>query len=235
MSEEVKQLFTNISSTYDCLNHVMSFQVDKNWRKKTISRIHSNPNSPLKALDLCAGTLDLSLEFLRQFSTSHVTAVDFSFSMLQNGLHKIPSHQKEQVSIICADALHLPFADGSFDLIFCGYGFRNLDNQEAGLQEMKRVLKPGGQVLILDFFRPEGFLSRLFHFTYGRFLIPLIGGLISKSRKAYQYLHDSISNFYSLNECRDLFLAQGFLVIESRHFMRGISSLIVATKDGRQS
>jgi demethylmenaquinone methyltransferase/2-methoxy-6-polyprenyl-1,4-benzoquinol methylase len=229
MSEEVKQLFTSISSTYDLLNHVMSFQVDKNWRKKTIACIQGGQNI-IKALDLCAGTLDLSLEFLKQFPQSMVTAVDFSHAMLEHGLPKIPEHQKNQISIVCADALHLPFDSACFDVIFCGYGFRNLDDQEAGVKEIKRVLKPGGQVLILEFFRPESILSRLFHFTYGRFLIPLIGGLISKSRQAYQYLHDSISRFYSLSECRQLFLNEGFQIQTSRHFMRGISSLIVATK-----
>lgn len=230
MSQQIQELFTAISPTYDRLNHLLSFNIDKRWRKKTIGEIRAGRDRPLQALDLCAGTLDLSREFLRQFPEGNVTAVDFSQAMLDEGTKKLTPKEKTKIKTVCADALSLPFPDASFDVVYCGYGFRNLDDQDKGLREIWRVLKPGGQILILEFFRPTKWFTKFFHNTYGNFMLPTIGGLVSKRTSAYRYLHESISRFYTLNECEKLLKKHIFNNISSMNFFNGVSSLITGVK-----
>lgn len=225
MSEQIKELFSSISPTYDRLNHLLSFNLDKRWRKKTIQSIRADEKQPLLALDLCAGTFDLSLAFLKRFSNGQVVSVDFSHGMLKAGLPKIEC-QADRIQPVCADALKLPFPDQKFDVVFCGYGFRNLDDQEKGLAEIHRVLKPNGQLLILEFFKPQKIGTKIFHHTYGRFVLPGLGQLVAKSRDAYTYLYHSISEFYTLDECKNMFLKQGFNNVESMDFFMDVSNLI---------
>lgn len=230
MSEPIKKIFNEISPHYDQLNHLLSFNIDKSWRKKTIARIPFDSHQQLRTLDVCAGTLDLTLEFLKKYPTSKIWALDFSHEMLLQGKNKIPPHLKNQVHIICKDALALPFPKEHFDVVFCGYGLRNLDDKQKGIQEMQRVLKPGGYLLILEFFRPLTMRSRLFYKTYSQFLVPVIGQFISKHKKAYRHLHDSIGEFYSLPECVEVFKNKGFKNILSKNFLMGISSLVMGEK-----
>lgn len=230
MSEDVKQLFTDISSTYDKLNHVLSFNIDKLWRKDAMRRIQFKKNEPISALDVCAGTLDLSLTFLQEYQNGHVTSLDFSQAMLDYGMGKIKPHQKQKIKVVCGDALNLPFDDGHFDVVFSAYGFRNLDHQDKGLREMFRVLKPGGQLLILEFFRPENIFSKTFHATYGKFLLPTIGQLISGNKEAYQYLHASIQKFLTQDQCKELMEKEGFKFSFLKNYFMGVSSLISGVK-----
>lgn len=230
MSEKVQNLFSDISKKYDFLNHVLSLNIDKSWRKKTISSIKSDKNSKIKVLDLCAGTLDLSIEFLKQFPQGKIISADFAHPMLVEGLNKILPQDKERIQIICADALNLPLAENSIDAIFCGFGYRNLDDQEAGLKEMKRVLKPGGQLLILEFFKPTTMMSRFFHSTYNNILMPTMGKFIANNKEAYEYLRDSISNFETIEETKTLMQNQNFKKVEIKHFLFRISSLISGVK-----
>ena len=230
MSDTIKKLFNDISPTYDKLNHLLSFNVDKRWRKKTVKTIKASPDTPLVALDLCAGTLDLTLTFLESFPKAQICALDFSQNMLEVGKKKIPPQFQNQVSLHCADALKMPFPDDFFDLVFCGYGFRNLDDKQKGLFEINRVLKKGGEVLILDFFKPANIFSKLFHTTYGQFLLPLVGGVISGNRQAYQYLNDSVKGFLTTNELKELFKKQNIRSEDSIHYFMGISSLVVGVK-----
>lgn len=231
MSEQIKQLFSGISPTYDKLNHLLSFNIDKGWRKKSVDKItgFSENDTPL-ALDLCAGTLDFTVAFKQKFSKAQVVSLDFSHPMLALGQHKIADNDFSQVSLICGDALKLPFADNTFDVLFCGYGFRNLDNSKAGLQEISRVLKPGGQLLILEFFKPESLASKTFHATYGKYLLPWVGGLISKQKKAYDYLYSSINSFLSISQCENLLKDCGFSQTRTHSFLMDVSHLVWAIK-----
>lgn len=229
MSAKVQQLFTEIAPTYDFINHALSLNIDKIWRKKTIQSITCNPRQPIHALDLCAGTLDLSLDFLKKFPFSHVTALDFSQQMLDLGREKLAKYA-DRTTIKCGDALNLPFSPATFDVVFCGYGFRNLDDKEKGFAEISRVLKPGGQMLILDFFKPDGLLSRLFYATYGKHILPWAGRLLSGHGTAYRYLNDSIAGFYTLNECMSAATKHGFVKTTGRNFFLGVSSLVRAQK-----
>lgn len=230
MSEQIKQLFNTISPRYDFLNHLLSFQIDKSWRRKTIQAISPDKNKPLLALDLCAGTLDLSIAFLKKYPKSKVIALDFSYSMLIQGLKKIPPELKNRIHIVCGDGLKLPFKPNLFDVVFCAYGMRNLDHQTQGLEQIRKVLKPNGRLLVLDFFRPRHCITQLFHASYGKFWLPFMGGLLTGNRKAYTHLYQSIQNFYTLDEYKELLNKNGFKSLVNKDFFLGISSLAMGER-----
>lgn len=227
MSEAIKKLFSDISPTYDRLNHLLSFDVDKSWRKKTIAQIQKNQDQKFEALDLCCGTFDLSLECVKQFPRAKIYALDFSETMLEVGKKKI--QDVSQITPVCGDALNLPFGEETFDVVFCGFGVRNLDDIEKGLKEIYRVLKPQGQILILEFFKPTSSLQKLFHKTYGAHILPRIGSWISGNPRAYTYLKDSIQGFLTVPEFCELLRQNGFQKIQVQdHFLK-IASIVQAS------
>lgn len=228
VSEAVRQIFNNISPTYDRLNHILSLNFDKSWRQKTISQILKAKNEKFFALDLCAGTHDLGLECARQFPNSQIKALDFSEDMLRQGREKI-SHLKDQIESVCGDALKTPFADQSFDVIFCGFGVRNFDNTEKGIQEIRRLLKPEGQLLVLEFFRPTSKLNLFFNKTYAQNILPLFGKWISGNKDAYSYLRDSIRGFLTVPEFCELLQKNGFKNIKVKDYFLRICSCVNAT------
>ncbi len=228
MSESVKKMFAEIAGRYDLLNHLLSFNIDRSWRNKTIASLEMPLNQHFKALDLCAGTLDLTLALAQKYPSCEIIAADFCYPMLNAGMAKIKPKDKKRIQLCCADALKLPFTDNSFDAIFCGYGFRNLDDPLKAIDELKRILKPGGQLLILDFFKPERKITRLFHQTYGRFILPLIGRLIASNKQAYVYLNRSVDSFMSVSEAVSLVKERGFKEAKKSDFFLGISSLLYA-------
>ena len=224
MSKEVQALFTDIAPRYDFLNHLLSFSVDKRWRDKAIAAL--NGPAPQRALDLCAGTLDLSKQLLEKFPKCEVTALDFALAMLEAGRDKLPKDAK--LFRVCGDGHRLPFPNKSFDAVLCGFGIRNLENRLRAAGEIARVLKKNGRLVVLEFFRPEKLLSRLFYQTYGRHVLPRVGGAISKNRKAYQYLQDSIQGFLSVEEYVQLLRSEGFREIEVKSLSGGIAHVISA-------
>lgn len=228
-SVRVKILFDEISPTYDRLNRILSLNIDKIWRKKTISLIRKSKDNHFTALDLCCGTHDMGLECLRQFPDVKITAMDFSEEMLKAGEPKIQKYiLNGQIKTLVGDALNMPFANQSFDVIFCAYGVRNFSDTAKGLLEIRRVLKPGGQVLILDFFNPQNFFNRLFHKTYAQYVLPRLGGWLSGNPKAYVYLRDSILDFVTGIQMTEMLLAQGFAQARVKDFFGGISSCVMA-------
>lgn len=231
MSEAVKNLFTNISPTYDRLNHFLSFNFDKSWRRKTIANISFGHDAKFLALDVCCGTHDLGLECLRQFPNASITGIDFSQGMLDAGEGKIAAEKRSgKITPVCGDALAMPFPDESFDVIFCAYGVRNFDDTTAGLNEMRRVLKPGGQLLVLEFFRPTSVLNRFFNKTYGEYVLPRLGARVSGHPSAYAYLRDSIRGFLSAEEIAAKLGSIGFERIATRDFFLSISTSVSAFK-----
>lgn len=229
-SDKVKALFNAISPTYDRLNHVLSFNIDKIWRKKTIARIQKSKDQNFTALDLCCGTHDMGIECIRQFPKVKITAMDFSEEMLNAGSHKIAKHLKSgQIHPLCGDALNMPFAEASFDVVFCAYGVRNFSDTQRGLAEIKRVLKPHGQVLILDFFKPQNIFAKLFHKTYAEHVLPRVGGWVSGNPLAYKYLKDSIQGFVTRDHMGELLRNNGFKDISSQDFWGGISACVEAS------
>lgn len=235
MSEAVKNMFAQIAGRYDLLNHLLSFNVDKSWRRKAVGKLNllANPSSQksqcdLSVLDLCAGTLDLTLEIARQYPNSRIFSADFCYPMLKEGRAKILQADTGRIQLCCADALKMPFPDHSFDAILCGYGFRNLDDSVRAVDELKRVLKPGGQLVILDFFKPERKVTQLFHETYGRFMLPLVGRLVAANKDAYVYLNKSVDSFMGASQTVDLLTRRGFTGAAKEDLFLGISSLVHA-------
>ncbi|HKX11991.1 MAG TPA: bifunctional demethylmenaquinone methyltransferase/2-methoxy-6-polyprenyl-1,4-benzoquinol methylase UbiE [bacterium] len=206
MSKEIQQLFTSIAPSYDFLNHFLSFSVDKRWREKVVAAL--GKETPGRVLDLCAGTLDLTQKILKKYPRAEVFAADFAVAMLEKGREKVRGQAKAHR--IGADGHRLPFADHSFDAVVCAFGIRNLEEREKAAAEIRRVMKKGGQLIVLEFFRPERFFSKLFYQTYGKYVLPRIGGAVSRNRKAYEYLQNSIQHFLSVEEYCRLLLDHGF-------------------------
>ncbi len=226
MSKAVQKLFTEIAPKYDFLNHCLSLTIDRRWRDRAVGRLKGQKLT--RILDLCAGTLDLSQGLLEEFPRAQVVAVDFSLAMLESGRQKVATSMA--CHLLCADGHSLPLLDESFDAVVCGFGIRNLECRQRAIEEIHRVLKPGGHLLILEFFRPEGGLAKAFYQTYGRFVIPKLGGLISKNPEAYQYLQDSIQRFYSIYEYQALLRDNGFSDVETQKLSGGIAHEILACK-----
>lgn len=216
----VRSMFDRISPTYDLLNRVMSAGIDRRWRARALELLAQQlPEGAL--LDSCAGTLDLARALEGRFAARHVVAADFSREMLVKGRGKV-----QRVPLAVGDAMRLPFADGAFAGMTCAFGIRNLADPEQGLREALRVLKPGGALVVLEFFRPSTLWMRLFHATFARFMLPTLGFLISRDREAYGYLARSMQGFYARDEFEQLGLRAGFSRVEGEDLSLGIASLI---------
>jgi demethylmenaquinone methyltransferase / 2-methoxy-6-polyprenyl-1,4-benzoquinol methylase len=218
----VREMFTAIAPRYDLLNHLLSANVDKLWWRRTareFAPILSRPDT--RVLDLCCGTGDMAFALRRQGPQAQITGADFSHAMLKLALSK--SSQGRPLKWIEADALQLPFADQSFDLVTSAFGFRNLADYDAGLREIRRVLKPGGEFGILDFSEPEGIFGQLYKF-YFKQVLPRIGELISGSN-AYSYLPASVEHFPSPEELKTRMQAVRFSDVSWKPYTFGIAGL----------
>src|ERR1700693_1870701 len=190
----VREMFTAIAPRYDLLKHVLSCNVDRQWWRKTartFADILARPEA--QVLDLCCGTGDMTLALRLQAgkSSARILGADFSHAMLQRASHKAASTPLRWVE---ADALRLPFPDAHFDLITSAFGFRNLANYDAGLKEIMRVLRPGGEFGILDFGEPQGLVGSCYR-IYFRRVLPAVGTLISGINGPYAYLPTSVARF----------------------------------------
>lgn len=201
----------------------MSLSIDRRWRDKALSRLKGLRLE--RVLDLCAGTLDLSISIREIFPETEIHAVDFALPMLEQGQRKLS--RAPRIHLICADGHRLPFPDKKFDAVVCAFGIRNLEDREQAAKEIRRVLKPGGTLIVLEFFRPEKILPKLFYQTYGKYVIPRVGGWISKNRQAYEYLQNSILNFLSIGEYEKLLKEFGFSKITSKPLSGGIAHEVV--------
>jgi demethylmenaquinone methyltransferase / 2-methoxy-6-polyprenyl-1,4-benzoquinol methylase len=186
-------MFTAIAPRYDFLNHLLSLNVDRSWRRAAVSRLGWEARPDGVYLDLCAGTLDLAVELAQRAGfRGRVVGADFAVPMLQRGRHKAAA---DRVAPVAADALALPFPSGRFDGALVGFGVRNLADLDAGLREAARVLRPGGRLVILEFATPRFAPLRAAYLFYFRRVLPLIGRLVSKHRDAYSYLPESVLAF----------------------------------------
>jgi len=234
-SRWVRGMFGRVAARYDLLNHLLSFNLDKRWRARTaacVSGVLAQPDA--KILDLCCGTGDilLSLEARRGAlaeSRAAILGSDFCHPMLLEARRKIATAGLRS-PLFEADALALPLAAESLDLITVAFGFRNLANYRRGLEELERVLKPGGVLAVLEFSQPT---NRLFGAVYGFFskrVLPLIGGLISGSREAYSYLPESIRKFPGPEELARQMRDAGFCSVEFERMTFGVVALHLARK-----
>jgi demethylmenaquinone methyltransferase / 2-methoxy-6-polyprenyl-1,4-benzoquinol methylase len=207
----VREMFTSIAPRYDLLNHVLSFNVDRMWWRRTarvFANILSRPDA--RVLDLCCGTGDMTFALRRQAgkSSPQILGADFSHAMLQRAAAKsrdLPTAP----GWIEADALNLPFPSAHFDLVTSAFGFRNLADYDAGLREIFRVLRPGGEIGILDFGEPKGIMGSLYRF-YFKQVLPRVGTLISGVRGPYAYLPASVARFPAPQEMLERMKTAGF-------------------------
>ena len=226
----VREMFTSIAPRYDLLNHVLSFNVDRMWWRRTARTFHDILARPdARVLDLCCGTGDMAFALRRQAgkSPSRVLGADFSHAMLQRA--KMKSSGDGAPGWIEADALNLPFPSGHFDLVTSAFGFRNLADYDAGLREIVRVLRPGGECGILDFGEPRGVLGALYR-IYFKQVLPRVGTLISGVRGPYAYLPASVERFPAPVEMLARMKKAGFAEATWTPYTFGIAGLYLGRK-----
>ncbi|MGA8028629.1 MAG: bifunctional demethylmenaquinone methyltransferase/2-methoxy-6-polyprenyl-1,4-benzoquinol methylase UbiE [Bryobacteraceae bacterium] len=223
---EVRRMFAEIAPKYDFLNHLLSFNIDRWWRRTLRKRLASVlERHDAKILDLCCGTGDVLLN-LQRVAKGTLYGADFCHPML------VAAREKGARALFEADALTLPIASNALDAITVAFGFRNLADYAAGLVELHRVLKPGGVLAILEFSHPRGLLMRAAYGFYSRALLPAVGTLISGSREAYAYLPNSIRKFPQAEELRQWMNTSGFPETRYELLTGGIAALHLGTKSG---
>ena len=230
----VKETFNSIADRYDLMNTIMTLGMDKSWRKLAVQQVRAKPGSNI--LDVCCGTGQLSLELAKAVGpTGKVTGLDFSEKMLDIAL----KHLNDQltfhrnlggVQLIQGDAMALPFEDNSFDGVTVGWGLRNLPNLAKGIQEMGRVVKPGGVIVSLDMAKPYLPVFKQLYWSYFEKLVPLMGRIWAKKRSAYNYLHDSAKEFPSQQEVTEIFADCGLVDTNYRNLVGGVVALVKGVK-----
>lgn len=224
----VRRMFSSIAPRYDLLNHLLSANVDKAWRRRAVDRLGWERAPAGTYLDNCAGTLDLAVELARRAGfRGRVVGSDFTYAMLERGTPKLA---KLSIEPACADALTLPFADASFDGATVGFGVRNLADLDAGLREMARVLRPGARLVILEFTTPSWQPFRALYLGYFLRVLPLVGKLVSKHSTAYTYLPESVRHFPEPPELARRMERAGFGAVEWKTLTGGIAALHWGTK-----
>ena len=223
-SQWVRGMFGRIAPRYDLLNHLLSFNLDKRWRARTVARVSETLDRPdARVLDLCCGTGDVALA-LESRGKRPMLASDFCHPMLVEARRKIGA-QGFRTPVFEADALSLPLEDASLDLITVAFGFRNLANYRRGLEEMLRVLKPGGVAAILEFSQPPNPAFRALYGFFSSHVLPRIGGMVSGSPEAYSYLPESIRKFPGAEELAQEMCQTGFASVEFERMTGGAVAL----------
>lgn len=216
-------MFSAIAPRYDLLNHLLSLNIDKRWRRQAVDRLDWERARDGTYLDSCAGTLDLAVELAsRPAFAGRVIGSDFALPMLQGGTNKL---EGLPAAPLCADSLVLPFADSVFDGGTVGFGVRNLADLDAGLRELARVLKPGARLVILEFTTPSWQPFRSMYFFYFRKVLPAVGSLLSKHDSAYSYLPESVLGFPAPAALAARMESAGFAAVQWETLTGGIAAL----------
>jgi demethylmenaquinone methyltransferase / 2-methoxy-6-polyprenyl-1,4-benzoquinol methylase len=225
-------MFGNIAARYDLLNHLLSGNIDKKWRRSVARSLYATlPSQDYRAariLDVACGTGDLSLTLFEN-GEARIVGIDFCRPMLQIANSKA-SRKGISIPLIEGDALELPFSDRAFEAATIAFGLRNLASVEAGIKELLRVLKPGGKVFVLEFSKPGTPVLRSLFKVYFTRVLPVFGGLISGSRGAYEYLPDSVSHFPDQEKLASIMSDAGFADVTFQNFSGGIAALHIGTR-----
>jgi len=228
--QEVRSMFDSIAWRYDFLNHFLSFGTDFLWRKKAIREV-KKLKDPKNILDVATGTCDLAVAAIRGMNPDHVTGVDISQRMLEEGRKKL--HRKgleKRISLKLAESESLPFDDNTFDLSMVAFGVRNFENPLLGLKEMHRVLNPGGAVMVLEFSSPTKFPFKGIYSFYFNRILPLFGKLFSKDGGAYNYLPDSVNNFPDGEDFLEMMRDAGYKELSQRRLTGGVATIYTGLK-----
>ena len=228
--EQVEQMFDNIAPTYDRLNHVLSFNIDRIWRRRVMRIVRRS--QPAKIMDIATGTGDLAIAMAKRVDSAHILGVDLSEEMLRVAHSKVAKLGfGERISLQKGDAENLSMvADESVDVVTVAFGVRNFENLEKGLSELYRTLKRGGKLVVLEFSIPRNRLVRWVYAQYSHRLLPRIGAMISKDRKAYDYLPDSVEEFPAPERFMDILHGVGFKSAKAKSQSFGIAHIYEATK-----
>jgi len=231
-SDQIRKMFDALAPRYDFLNTVLSLGIDRYWRRKAVSLLH--PEKGGRFLDVATGTCDVVLEIVNRapLGTKNF-GIDFSRSMLLLGQKKLRQEGvADRVNLQQGCGQNLPYADNSFDGSICAFGIRNFSEPLQGLKEMVRVLKPGGQLVILEFSYPKASILKKFYQLYFEFVLPLMGKWVSGHGRAYSYLPDSVSRFPSRHAFVQLMESAGFGDIKFKDLTLGIVTLYIGEKHG---
>ncbi len=227
--EEVREMFDTIAPTYDRLNHILSLQIDKIWRRRVVDI--AKRVSPAKILDLATGTADLAIALAQKLPTSEVTGADPSQGMLAVAKEKIEQRGLSQRISLCVEhAENLSFDSESFDLVTAAFGVRNFSDLEGGIKEMARVTRHGGWVVVLEFSTPQNPLFRAIYNLYSREILPRVGAILSKDRKAYEYLPASVEEFASRDKFLKIMQHAGLERCAAKSQSFGIAQIYVGQK-----
>jgi demethylmenaquinone methyltransferase/2-methoxy-6-polyprenyl-1,4-benzoquinol methylase len=228
--EQVAEMFNNISHSYDFLNHFFSLGIDVLWRKKAMRILKKE--SPKRLLDVATGTGDFALEAVRmKVGAEKITGVDISEGMLEVGRKKVAAKNlSDVIELKVGDSENLPFEDNAFDAYTVAFGVRNFQNLEKGMTEMLRVLKPGSLGIVLEFSKPKTFPFKQLYFFYFRYIMPLIGRLVSKDHRAYTYLPESVKAFPSGDDFLAIMNKIGYKETKRIPLTGGIATIYLGRK-----
>lgn len=227
--EEVRTMFDSIAPRYDLLNHTLSMNIDRLWRRRVVREVRRL--GPGRILDVATGTGDLAIGLARGIAGAQVLGVDLSEQMLAVARRKVEAGGLDgRVLLDCGDAEHLPVATASVDAATVAFGVRNFGDLEAGLRELHRVLRPGGRVVILEFSTPRNPLFRAVYEFYTYRILPRIGGMVSRDRRAYEYLPASVGEFPSPARFMELMAAAGFRNCRARSQSFGIAQIYIGER-----
>ncbi len=226
---QVSKMFDSIAPYYDFLNHFLSLGIDISWRKKAIDELKGVEHKQI--LDVATGTADLPIMMMKRIQPEKIIGLDISKEMLQVGHKKIGKNGMEKaIELMHGDSENLPFEDNSFDAVTVAFGVRNFENLEKGLGEMKRVLKPGGKMVILEFSKPTMFPFKQGFNFYFKYILPVIGRITSKDPKAYDYLYRSVQVFPDGEKLVNILQKTGFNNNKCKALTLGICSIYTSQK-----
>ena len=229
--QQVSKMFDNIAGNYDFLNHFLSLNMDKTWRRKMIAELDSV--NPKNVLDVATGTADVAINTVKQLKINDLTikGVDISAEMLNIGRKKIEKEGlSERIELTLGDSEQLPYEGNKFDAVTVAFGVRNFENLERGLQEMHRVLRGGGKLVVLEFSKPTIFPFRQLYNFYFKYILPIIGKLTSKDNRAYTYLYESVQAFPDGDKFLTVLNKIGFKDIQCKPLTLGICSIYIGYK-----
>ena len=227
--EGIRRLFNSIASDYDRLNHILSLNIDKGWRRMAVKEI-ADKDSPVKVLDVACGTGDFTIEIAKKVSAgSEVIGVDISEGMMEIGKEKMLK-AGVTAEMTVADCEALPYDQNTFDRIAVGFGVRNFEHLDLGLREMCRVLKPDGKLVILELSLPSNRFVRGCYMLYFQKILPMVGGFLSGDRGAYEYLRTSVLRFPAPDKFIEMLKSAGFEQVEHRPLTFGICRMYICHK-----
>lgn len=227
--EQIRRMFDTIAPSYDRLNHALSLGIDRRWRRTAVDAL--GKHKPQQILDIATGTGDFALLLAKRLKPQHIIGADISEGMMAVGREKVKEEGLQNViSFQYEDCMQLSFPDGSFDAVTSSYGVRNFQNLDKGLQEMQRVLRPGGHLLIVELTPPPSFPMKQLFWIYAHVVMPLLGRLISHDDSAYTYLPASMEAFPQPEQMEGILRKAGFTEVQWRRFTFGISTMYLATK-----